>query len=344
MPNLNLSLEDLLPKKASYNSCAFFGSQGSGKTMSMILLGIKLACRYRRGLVSNLRLKPEGFYNYATKYKLDWLKRCCDENLITSLPSDHDIELLFRYPFSIVMFDEAGILLNGRNWEKNSNLILRSCNQLRKNFCTFLWTAQYSNMSDKVLRATVEMCAWCTGLSYFDYRRQKDILIKYHSRFFAADQFWAWVDDPLNRLKAIQTIFKSRDCWKGKVSPRELMLFDCYNSHDTIGGKQPLPLKPIYTIYKHDLPKHYYLSKLNNGYDPINRLKINTYFPDDTIESLALEFQGYPSAIPTKLYSKLDNNFLFESDRPLPIHTKKENDRYSKSKNDSKSSKVVSMR
>jgi hypothetical protein len=330
----NKLLEGLLPKKASYNSCAFFGSQGSGKTLSMIKLGINLACRYRRGLVSNLRLNVAGFYDYSIKYNLDWLKRCCDENLIVSLPSNDDIELIFRYPFSIVMFDEAGIQLNNRNWEKNSNLILTQCNQLRKNFCTFLWTAQYASMSDKVLRATVELCAYCQGHSYFDYRRQKDILKKVDTRFFSSDAFWTWIDDPVMKLKPVSTMLKTRDRWSGPVSSKELMLFNCYNSHDTIGGNQPLPLKPIHTVYKSNLPKNYYLSRLETGLDPINRLSVQTIYPEYSIESLTMYyFEGFPLPAPTKIYHKLPSDFIFESDRPLPIFQAKKKERYSKGKN-----------
>lgn len=288
---------------ASYNSVAFFGGQGSGKTFAMIKLALKLATVRKRGIVSNLNFNVGEIYNYGVKYKNDWLKQICDDNCITSLPGNYEQDLLFRYPYRIVCFDEAGILLNSRSWQKNNKSILFDGNQLRKRFCTFLWTAQYADMTDKTLRSSVERCAWCEGTSYFNPDKQIDILVWKDVKFFKSEVFWGWVDDPVEKkLKPVPTFLKTTDRYWGPLDAKDKDLFNCYNSHDLIGSEVSRPLPPIYLPrrYRCEFPSLYYYCKCpqkgaKNWEDPILRSQWELIdFPDspDSISALAYEFSG----------------------------------------------------
>ena len=113
---------------ANYNSVAFFGAQKAGKTLAMIDLGLKLAVNRKSGLVSNLNLNVEGIYKYGVKHKIDWLKQICDEECVYNLIGDYEQDLLFRYPYTVVMFDETEILLNSKSWQKNNRNILTEGN------------------------------------------------------------------------------------------------------------------------------------------------------------------------------------------------------------------------
>ena len=303
---------------ASYNSVAFFGAQGAGKTLAMIDLGLKLAVNRKRGLVSNLNLNVEGIYKYGVKHQIDWLKQICDDECVYSLIGDYEQDLLFRYPYTIVMFDEAGILLNSRSWQKNNKNILTEGNQLRKSRTTFLWTAQYADMTDKSLRATVERCAWCDGTSYFNVDRQIDILVWKDVKFFKARQFWEWIDAPLAKLKPVATFLKTLDRYWGPLGEKDKDLFNCYDSHDKIGRTIAYPLQPIRvpSRYYCELPKYYYYQRcpqqgMKFWHDPILRREYEWVEPD-SLEAIGYEFMGHFPYLMGRRQKIYDYDFIVE--------------------------------
>ena len=323
--------------KASYNSIAYFGRQGAGKTLQMMWDCIKLACDRRRGIVGNLWLKPEGFYNFGVKYKLDWLKRIADEGQIVTLPSDSDMDLLFRYPYSIVMFDEAGAKMFSRNFQSNNKNMIEQGVQLRKNYCTLLWTAQYENMADKFLRATVERCVWCDGISKFDWKTQKDYLTWRSSRYFIAREFWVWVDDPKLRMHPIQSELKNIKHDQGPVTQRHKDIFNCFDSHSILGSSIDRAMPPIILSYRYrkDLPKSYYLLKcrekgLDFIDDPLTRMRYeyrDTLTTEEYINYLAYENDPFFAMPPPQKLVATACHFpgYFEAERPLPIYTSERN-------------------
>ncbi len=315
--------------KASYNSVAYFGRQGAGKTLQMIKDAIRLACERRRGIVGNLWLKPEGFYRYGVKYKLDWLKRIADEGQIITLPSEADLDLLFRYPYSVVLFDEAGAKMFTRNFQSNSKNMIEQGVQLRKNYCTLLWSAQYETQTDKFLRATVERCCWCSGISKFDWRTQKDYLYWRSARYFNAREFWVWCDDERLRMHPVQTALKSIKHDSGMVDQRHKDLFNCFDSHSIIGTKIERPLQPIILNYRYrcDLPKYYYQTKIKETYDdPITRYRYEWREPQLSLETYLYTKAYYEDPffqdIPKKqLATAYHFHGYFETEKPLPLYT-----------------------
>ena len=320
---------------SSCNSWAFFGKQGAGKTLGMIDLAIKLAVKRRRGIVSNLRLNPEGFYQYGLRYNLPWLCRIAKEGQIISLPTDADMDLLFRYPYSIVLFDEAGALMFSRNWQKSNDSIIRSGIQLRKNYCNLIWTAQYADQADKFLRSTVERCVWSEGLSFFNWRTQKDILVWRSNRHFEAREFWAWVDNDELRSKHIKTALKSLQHDSGRVTQRHKDLFNCFDSHGLVGSVISQHLQPIVTnyYYRCDLPKSYYQSKIHTPYDdPILNLRFN--FKEIPLEKELQYYSDHPDGffapplIPSRIATTCHLKGFFEIDKPLPIYEKEKSAKF----------------
>lgn len=320
---------------SSCNSWAFFGKQGAGKTLGMIDLAIKLAVKRRRGIVSNLRLDPQGFYNYGKKYRLPWLCRIAAEGQIVSLPTDSDMDLLFRYPYSIVLFDEAGALMFSRNWQKSNDSIIRSGIQLRKNYCNLIWTAQYHDQCDKFLRSTVERCVWSEGTSFFNWRTQKDILIWRSNRHFEAREFWAWVDNDELRSKHVKTALKSLQHDHGSVTQRHRDLFNCFDSHGLVGSVIDKHLQPIICNYHYrcDLPKNYYQSKIHEPYDdPL--LNLRFAYKEISLTKQLNYFSNHPDGfyaapiVPKRIAIACHLKGFFETDRPLPIYSKKESSRY----------------
>jgi hypothetical protein len=320
---------------SSCNSWAYFGKQGAGKTLGMIDLAIKLAVKRRRGIVSNLRLNPQGFYDYGRKYKLPWLQRIATEGQIISLPTDSEMDLLFRYPYSIVVFDEAGALMFSRNWQKSNDSIIKSGIQLRKNYCNLIWTAQYADQADKFLRSTVERCVWSEGVSFFNWQSQKDILIWRSNRHFEAREFWAWVDNDELRSKHVKTALKSLQHDSGMVTQRHKDLFNCFDSHGLVGSTSDANLQPIITnyLYRCDLPKSYYQSKIHQPYDdPILNLRFNyKLIPlEQELKYYSNHPDGFfaPPIIPSRIATACHLKGYFEIDKPLPIYHKQQNQKY----------------
>lgn len=317
--------------KRSYNSVAYFGRQGAGKTLQMVHDAIRMAVARKRGIVGNLDLNPEGFYNFGVKYKIDWLKRIADEGQIINLPSDSDLDLLFRYPYSIILFDEAGAKMFSRNFQKNNKNMVEQGVQLRKNYCTLLWTAQYENMADKFLRATVERCVWCDGVTIFNADTQKDILLSRSARYFWAREFWVWCDDPKLKMHPVQTMLKSLKHEGGRVTQKHKDIFNCFNSHAILGSKIENPLKPIILNYRYrcDLPRNYYLLRSGNMDcdDPMTRMRyrmVEKEIPTDKyINYLAYSedpfFAEPPKPERKRLAVACHLPGYFETEKPLPV-------------------------
>lgn len=280
-----------LPLDPSCNSWAFFGDQGSGKTLGAMDLALKLAVKRKRGIVSNLAISPEGIYAYGHKYKIDWLKRIADEGQVVNLPTNYDLDLLFRYPRSIVIFDEAGALMFSRNFSTNNKTIIEAGIQLRKNLTNLIWTAQYPEQSDKFMRETVERCVWCDGVQFFNHNLQIDVALFRSERHFISKQFWAWVDNPELRLKHVKTILRSLGSIKRFVNLRDLYVLGCFDSHSVVGSVVPQPLQPIVQNYQYrtDLSRGYYLNKIRAIYgdsldfwdDPLTNYRYKSIPPSD---------------------------------------------------------------
>ena len=215
-------------EKDSYNSVAYFGKQHTEKTLQMMWDGIRLACDRQKRIVGNLWLKPEGFYNFGVKYKLDWLKRIADEGQIITLSSDSDMDLLFRYPYSIIMFDKAGAKMFSRNFQSNNKNMIEQGIQLRRNYCTLLWTTKYEDITDKFLKAIVERCVWCHGIYKFDWKTQKDYLRWRSAQYFLARDFWILVDGRLEE-NWIQRELKKIKHEKGRITEKHKDIFELLN-------------------------------------------------------------------------------------------------------------------
>ncbi len=103
-----------------------------------------------------MRINLEKSYEYACKYKLEWLKKVIDDNKIRFIPSEAQWEWLFKYPYSVVIFDEVGGKLDARNWaKKDREIVLRNIEQCRHNFTIFLGTAQYAEQTDAAIKETI---------------------------------------------------------------------------------------------------------------------------------------------------------------------------------------------
>lgn len=322
------------PLDPSCNSWAFFGDQGSGKTLGAMALALQLAIKRRRGIVSNLAISPEGVYAYGHKYKIDWLKRIADEGQVVNLPSNYDLDLLFRYPRSIVIFDEAGALMFSRNFQNNNKTIIEAGIQLRKNLTNLIWTAQYPEQSDKFMRETVERCVWCDGVQFFNRSLQIDVALFRSERHFVSKHFWAWVDNPELRLKHVKTALRSLGSVKRFVNQRDLYVLGCFDSHSIVGSVVARPLQPIIQSYEYrtDLPRGYYLNRVRIVYgdrlkewdDPLTNY---TYRLTPPRESEILEYlnndYGFLMPPPPSNYQAIACILpgYFPADQPLPPYT-----------------------
>ena len=100
---------------------------------------------YKAKLFSKKLKKPK------TKPLLFWVKRLCETGGIIQISSPEKLEALFISE-SVILLDEAGILLNSCEFAKIFQRLLADLAQSRKDGCDLIWCAQFDEQVDRQLR------------------------------------------------------------------------------------------------------------------------------------------------------------------------------------------------
>ena len=192
------------------------------------------------------------------KPMLPWIKRLCETGGIIQIPHPENLEALL-IPESVVLLDEAGILLNSRDFAKTSKQLLADLAQSRKDGCDLIWCAQFDEQVDRQLRLLTQFWIHCDSISAFDKKMRRPKLHWKRIYWFRCSDYQDWLNNPRIKGSHIKTRFIYSMVYEGGLlSASDKLLFTIYDSFsrlDIRGGKTD-----IITMFQCKLPKDYYFN------------------------------------------------------------------------------------
>ena len=150
------------------------GLPGSGKSYAMHEAAFLLAEQNRKdGIITNQPIDAEKLYLWALSKKYRHLARIA---LNDKIIIERSLNNLLSYKNSVVIFDEAGIFANSRDWaelKKDNPAFIIDLVQVRKDGVDLIWAAQSHEMVDKQLRMMTNFYYRCNSMLGKFYRRYK---------------------------------------------------------------------------------------------------------------------------------------------------------------------------
>ena len=195
------------------------------------------------------------------KPHLPWVKRLCENGGIIQIPFPEKIEALL-IPESVVLLDEAGILLNSREFAKTSKQLLADLAQSRKDGCDLIWCAQFDEQVDRQLRMLTQFWIHCESLSVYDKRMRRPKLFWKRIFWFRCSDYQEWLRNPRAKGNHIKTRLVWATIYEGgMLSDLDRKIFNIFDSFKRLdkrhGGDK------IETYWQCKLPKNYYFEKLS---------------------------------------------------------------------------------
>ena len=196
-----------------------------------------------------------------TKPHLPWVKRLCESGGIIQIPFPEKIEALL-IPESVTLLDEAGILLNSREFAKTSKQLLADLAQSRKDGCDLIWCAQFEDQVDRQLRLLTQFWIHCESLSVYDKRMRRPKLLYKRIFWFRCSDYHDWLNNPRVRGNHIKTRFVFSTIYEGGfLTSLDKKIFDIFDSFKRLDKKHGGDR--IETYWQCKLPKDYYFEKLS---------------------------------------------------------------------------------
>lgn len=190
------------------------------------------------------------------KPMLPWIKRLCESGGIIQFPSPENLEALL-IPESVVLLDEAGILLNSREFAKTSKQLLADLAQSRKDGCDLIWCAQFDEQVDRQLRLLTQFWIHCDSLSAFDKKMRRPKLFYKRIFWFRCSDYQEWLNNPRVRGSHIKTRLLYATVYEGgALSFADKCLFKIYDSFKRLDKKYDGA--KINTYWQCKLPSDYY--------------------------------------------------------------------------------------
>lgn len=218
-------------------------------------------------LLHYLRLCKVSRFRISDPPRMPWIAYLCKNGGISIIYNPGQLEALM-IPDSVVLLDEAGILLNSREFANTSKKLLSDLAQSRKDGVDLFWCAQFDDQVDRQFRMLTQFFIHCQSLSSFDkvLKRPK---LKYKQIFwFSADVYQRWVADLKVRSDYLKTKFAyAIKTEEGVLSDSDRQLFKVYNSFtrlDTVSSFYNFGnICSINTIFQQKLPPNYYKDRLS---------------------------------------------------------------------------------
>ncbi|MGK7893255.1 MAG: hypothetical protein AB4372_06400 [Xenococcus sp. (in: cyanobacteria)] len=233
-----------------------------------------------RVLFYALRLHLSRVFSFIKKPKkpkltphLPWIKWLCEHGGIIQIPAPEYLEALL-IPESVVLLDEAGILLNSREFAKTSKQLLADLAQSRKDGCDLIWCAQFDEQVDRQLRMLTQFWIHCESLSVFDKKMRRPKLVYKVIYWFRCSDYQQWKDDPRVRGNPFKTRFAFATITEsGFLTECDKYIFNIYDSFKRLDKEYGGAL--INTMYQCKLPKDYYFERFGSLYisqnDPLSK-------------------------------------------------------------------------
>lgn len=144
--------------------CGFMGDFGTGKTLSLVEQGLKLAAKKGLRVVANFKCNQKYLKEYC-KLKgypiIFWHFQEIIENDYFSIVK------LFSFKRAVIILDEAGLAMFSRGFKDSTrNAVFRELFQVRKNKSVILYSCQYLDQVDKQLRDNTQLWIITKGFQY----------------------------------------------------------------------------------------------------------------------------------------------------------------------------------
>ena len=196
------------------------GQQGRGKTLQMSWIGLNLAMKYGKRLVTNYELNINYLEYFARGHNLKNLHTMIKCGEIIFVPES--IDYILSIPDSVVCLDEIAIFL-GDSTEGNAKIryLISRFNQCRRRGIELLYVAHSLGRVQKFLRDITNTIVFCDGKTKRTENGDPE-LIKEKYLHFDVEQFEVWFDSPkrhqifqiFTRAKAFKIVKKELTCAK----------------------------------------------------------------------------------------------------------------------------------
>jgi hypothetical protein len=148
------------------NLTAIVGQFGTGKSLYLLELGLRLANLLKKKLVVNFPINVVEVKKFCYAARLDWFYACGRIiQLDWNIDSFEKLPQLLSFGSSVICFDEAGILINARNWRHHSQQFFESLNQLRSKNVHLILAFHFLDQVDKHLRMVIQHWIYCRAKS-----------------------------------------------------------------------------------------------------------------------------------------------------------------------------------
>lgn len=266
------------------------GAIGTGKSFLQLLLALDYANEREKQLVFNFNInikeleilckmpkwidkfpwsilspligdhiKPSG-----TQPRYPWILHMIKNGGISCIPNPKNLQALM-IPNSVVCLDEAGILLNSRDFMNTPKALLADLCQSRKDGVDLFWAAQFDEQVDKQFRLLTQFWIHADGLAVYDKKMKRPKLVYQKYYWFRAADYFEWLHSK-DRSNHFKTRFNYASKYIGRfltLSDKQLFkIFDSFARLDLDGD-----YSSVSTIYNSPLNFSYYYSKLGYFYD-----------------------------------------------------------------------------
>jgi hypothetical protein len=213
-------------------------------------------------VINQLLGKKAPRLNLESKPRLPWILKLLREGGISQIYNPEHIEALM-IPDSVVLLDEAGILLNSREFANTSKKLLADLAQSRKDGIDLFWCAQFDEQVDRQFRELTQYFIHCASLSKYDKKMKRPKLFWKQIHWFDSQEYRRWLQDPKARGNYLKTKFAySLQSEEGSLSESDVLLFDIFDSFARLDSAsnfyQINSRSRINTMLQSRLPRDYY--------------------------------------------------------------------------------------
>jgi hypothetical protein len=195
-----------------HNLCGIVGKFGSGKTLYALELGLKLACEYNKPLVVNFDVDHKAVRSLARF--MGFTQWACIGRIIRIELFDSLMPLWERHN-CVIVFDEAGVLANSRNWQQTPKAFLQNLFQIRHLNIHLLVVFQFYEQIDRQLREVFQLWIVCYSVGQYDKKLQLPKIYFRRAFHYTPEKFLRLENDIQARGSLIRPwLWSSKTYWR----------------------------------------------------------------------------------------------------------------------------------
>lgn len=197
------------------------GEFGSGKSFALLEKGAWLSDRYRKSIVTNFHVNLDKFMEYCILKGYSWVQSMIWMGRVRYMPTFTLPELLRlgHVRDSVILLDEAGIILNSRMWSKVPMEFFAGLVQVRKDGNFFMYACHFLEQVDKQLRDNTQGYIECRSTTRFDKKLRRPRMVFRWFHEFLPRKYNYWMSDPRFQQNWFVTYVFSTSTWWRLVIP-----------------------------------------------------------------------------------------------------------------------------